>query len=330
MVSNDDIEIRLFEASDALEIKLRPEDEHVRANPFFEAWAEETAKGAGFTGVRKSDGKILGCGGIKVFRPGCGEAWAIYSDEVGKYAKDARSYAIYYLTHLVETMGLHWLQCIVDARRKVNLRFAKSIGFEEQTLLKGYRPDGSDCYLLTFKMASEITKAMTIVSPPKVVENKIANSVPYLVGEDGLIPINGDALELEKIMMTMPQTELTPIHHFAKGLYCRELFIPKNTLISGMVHKQEHVFILFSGEHILITEDGPIHITGPYFRISPPGTKRLGFCLTDCIGMNIIATSLTDPKEIEDTLTCCSYEEYEQYVVSQEANQSHGDVKCSG
>jgi RimJ/RimL family protein N-acetyltransferase len=289
-----DISVQLFEKEDAFNITLRPEDEHVRNDPFFEPWAETNALGAGFTGVRKSDGKILGCGGIKVISPGVGEAWALFCDEIGLYAKECKEYAVHYLSALVKEMGLQRLQCVVYADEKIKVRYVKALGFEAEGTMRKFK-DGRDCVML----------AMTVdAQPPAWTKRAFA------------LPAKADKRqELEKMMMTMPQTELTPIHHFAKGLYCRELFIPKGTLISGKVHKQEHIFILFSGEHVLCTDHGPVTVKGPYFKISPPGTKRLGYALTDCVGMNILATDLTDPEEIEDTLTCCGIEEYESQLL---------------
>ena len=124
---------------------------------------------------------------------------------------------------------------------------------------------------------------------------------------------------------SMPQMDMTPFHHFAKGLYCRELHIPQGALISGKIHKQEHIIILFTGEMTLWTEGGErIRVKAPYFGISPAGTKRLGYAHENTIGMNILATECTDPEEIEDTLTCCSFEEYEQYLIAAK------EVPCLG
>lgn len=133
---------------------------------------------------------------------------------------------------------------------------------------------------------------------------------------DGLVAVDGRVAELEREMFEMPefQLDLKPVHHFAKGMYARELFIPKGTLISGKVHKHEHIILLLSGEMSLWTEEGVVRVKAPYFSITPPGTKRLGYAHEDTVGMNIHATHSTDLDELEQELTCETFEEYAAFL----------------
>jgi quercetin dioxygenase-like cupin family protein len=135
---------------------------------------------------------------------------------------------------------------------------------------------------------------------------------------DGLIAIDDKVAQLEQEMhrMTEAQVELEPLHHFAKGMYIRELFIPKGTLVSGKIHKHEHIILLLSGEMSLWTENGVVRVKAPYFNIAPPGTKRLGYAHEDTIGMNIHATGTTDLEELETELTCDSFEEYQDFITA--------------
>ena len=307
MEFNDDILIRLVEKQDFYDIVLRSEDEHIRANPNFDSWAEETANGAGFTGVRKSDGKILGCGGIKVFRPGCGEAWGIYSDEVGKYAKEARSYAKYYLSQLMQSMGLHWLQCIVDADKKINLRFAKSAGFEIQTLLGRYRPNGDDCYLLVFKRELPITNALALNVDPSAFSGMDLRNKMQLI-EDKIIEqpgaMMGDAFPLE--------------HSFAKGLYVRQIKAPAGSLITGKIHKHSHAFFLLKGDISILMDNGVKRIKAPAMFITPAGTKRVVYHHADTVVTTVHATDETDIGKIEDEIIAKNWDELDLYIALSE------------
>jgi len=121
-------------------------------------------------------------------------------------------------------------------------------------------------------------------------------------------------LAVEQELLKLPQVPLIPVHHFARGMYCRELFIPKDTLLTGRIHKHEHIIILFSGEMTLWVGEETIRVRAPYFGVSPPGTKRMGFAHEDTVGMNIIATDCTDPDQVEDVLTCSTYEDYIQFL----------------
>ncbi len=136
---------------------------------------------------------------------------------------------------------------------------------------------------------------------------------------DGMIEVDGRVLDLEQVMKTLPQVTMAPKHYFADGLYCRELMIPKGTLLTGMIHKKEHIIILFSGELSLWDGDGWARVKAPYFNIAPAGSKRMGYAHEDTVGMNIIATDITDVDEIESALTCKSYEDYQLYLELKEA-----------
>ena len=99
--------------------------------------------------------------------------------------------------------------------------------------------------------------------------------------------------ELEAAIRAMPEqmsqqqlAELTA-HHFCRGLYLRELFIPAGTAIVGKTHKEQNFFLLLSGELVLATPDGPLTVCAPYMAITQPGTKRAVYALTDCVCINV-------------------------------------------
>jgi hypothetical protein len=299
MEFNPDIEFRLFVKQDAYDIVYRTEDAHKKDNPYYDSWAEETAKGAGFTGFRKSDGKILGCGGIKVFRPGCGEAWAIYCDEIGLYAKECREYSHYYVTSLMKTMGLHWLQCIIDADRKLNLRFAKSVGFSNPVLLKGYRPDGTDCYMMTYTPEPDI-KSLTLNVPSEVFS--------FMNLRDKVQVIESKIMEQPDALMG----HVWPLKHsFAKGLYVRQIKVPAGVLLTGAIHKYSHAFFLLKGDISILTDGGVKRIKAPATFITPAGTKRVVYHHADTIVTTVHSTDKTNVEEIEEELIAKTWEDYD-------------------
>lgn len=111
-----------------------------------------------------------------------------------------------------------------------------------------------------------------------------------------------DALEAQ--MRTYPQVDIPPRHYFAKGLYAREITIPRGTLLTGKIHTTQHINIISRGDITVLTEQGPKRVTAPCTLISPPGTKRLGYAHEETVWTTIHANpdDLTDPDVLESIL----------------------------
>lgn len=80
--------------------------------------------------------------------------------------------------------------------------------------------------------------------------------------------------------------ELTT-HHFADGVYMRELLIPAGNVCVGKMHRKEQLNILLRGTLIVATENGSEEMTGPCIIKSPAGVKRSGYALTDTVWLTI-------------------------------------------
>jgi hypothetical protein len=118
-----------------------------------------------------------------------------------------------------------------------------------------------------------------------------------------LAVLTREALErLQRVMAQMPQVELPTKHHFAQGLYCRELFRPAGTTIVGKVHKKEHLYIVLSGIVTVIGNGTRETLEAPAILVSAPGTKRAVFAHTDAICCTVHATELKDLEAIEAEL----------------------------
>ena len=102
--------------------------------------------------------------------------------------------------------------------------------------------------------------------------------------------------------------ELTT-HHFAPGVYARELFIPKGSILTGKIHKTEHLNIVSQGVIAVATEEGQKLIKAPCTFVSKPGTKRAGYALEDTTWTTIHVTEETDLEKIEDQVIAKDYSE---------------------
>src|SRR5690349_17051050 len=84
-------------------------------------------------------------------------------------------------------------------------------------------------------------------------------------------------LRLERALTGLPQVECPVWHHFAPGLYARKMLIRKGTVLTGAVHKTEHLCII-SGDIDVTTDDGMRRITDSHAVLSSkPGAKRAGY-----------------------------------------------------
>lgn len=106
---------------------------------------------------------------------------------------------------------------------------------------------------------------------------------------------------LEAQMRMMEQLPIEPVHHFADGLYAREITIRAGTILTGKVHSTEHLNIVSQGRIAVWTEDGMKIVAAPCTLVSRPGTKRVGFALEDTVWTTIHANpdNLTDLAALE-------------------------------
>jgi len=112
------------------------------------------------------------------------------------------------------------------------------------------------------------------------------------------IPTREQIESLEKDMCQCKQVPIETRHYFANGLYAREITIPAGTLVTGEVHKEEHLNIMSQGRIIVWTEDGMKDVTAPFALVSKPGTKRVGFAVTDTVWTTIHANK-EDEKDLD-------------------------------
>jgi hypothetical protein len=108
---------------------------------------------------------------------------------------------------------------------------------------------------------------------------------------------------LEEELQKLPQVDCPVWHFFAPGLYARKMLIPKGTVLTGAVHKTEHLCIV-SGDIDVTTDDGMQRITDQHRIIaSKPGAKRAGYARKDTYWTTVHATEETDLDKLVVELT---------------------------
>lgn len=121
-------------------------------------------------------------------------------------------------------------------------------------------------------------------------------------------------LDLQNAMMTMESAlDAFPVtHHFAPGVYAREMFLPADHTIIGKIHKHAHLNIISKGKVIVSTEDGTRELDasdGPVTFTSFAGTKRAVYVIKDTVWTTIHVTDETELDKIEDEIIAESYDD---------------------
>lgn len=111
----------------------------------------------------------------------------------------------------------------------------------------------------------------------------------------------------EGYLKTLPQEELPLKHHFSKGVYARELHIPKGCMLTGKIHKFENLNILSKGEISILSQDGVMRVKAPFTVVSSPGVKRLAYAHEDCVWTTILGTDSKDHLQISEEFTTDDY-----------------------
>jgi hypothetical protein len=117
--------------------------------------------------------------------------------------------------------------------------------------------------------------------------------------------------------------ELEPVecplqHVFAPGAYARTMRIPAGTTIVGKIHKHAHLNILSQGTVCVMTEtEGDRELTGPLTMVSPPGTKRAVYAVTEAVWTTVhtLPRDNMTLDEIEAYVIAPTFEDYERFAL---------------
>lgn len=150
-------------------------------------------------------------------------------------------------------------------------------------------------------MSGAEDKALTVPADHHAVHDVVggpANDVAFPAPDRAQL----DALEAR--MVQLPQIEIPVQHRFAEkqGLYAREIVIPKGALMTGRVHKHQHVSIMIRGDMSVLTDKGMERVSGYRCWICEPGTKRVGYAHEETVWLTVHHTDHMTAEGIEDAI----------------------------
>lgn len=148
-------------------------------------------------------------------------------------------------------------------------------------------------------------------------ENSLKQAPAYIGLQEATSRTNVIAFEdeMNKSIAATPENEvkIETKHYFSKGVYAREIFIPKGTILTGHIHKYTNLNIISKGKLEVLVGDELQTIEAPATIISPPGTKRIAKALEDTIWTTIHGTDETNVDEIEHQFIAHNEQEYLEF-----------------
>ncbi|MFM0638081.1 SET domain-containing protein-lysine N-methyltransferase [Paraburkholderia metrosideri] len=114
---------------------------------------------------------------------------------------------------------------------------------------------------------------------------------------------------IEKEVQKLPQVECPVRHYFAPGIYAREMTIPAGVLITGAVHRHEHLCTVSKGRLIVSMDKGMKEVSAPCTLISKAGAKRVGYAVEETVWTTYHATTETDLDKLMIEITESTNEE---------------------
>jgi hypothetical protein len=119
---------------------------------------------------------------------------------------------------------------------------------------------------------------------------------------DVILSTNHSVAELESLLLTVPQVDLSTANLIHAGMCARTIFIPAGVMLTGALTNLDNICIT-SGDITVTTDDGTVRFTGYHVLPATKGNKRAGIAHADTYWTTVWKTDLTDITEIEDEMT---------------------------
>ena len=118
-------------------------------------------------------------------------------------------------------------------------------------------------------------------------------------------------LDLQTELAKEPQIELPLLHDFSKGVYLRQIMMPKGSLVLGKTHKTEHLNIVMSGSASVLIDGEVKFIKAPYVFNSGKGIKKILYIHEEMIWATVHVTEETNMDKLEKLMVYTEKEEKE-------------------
>lgn len=108
---------------------------------------------------------------------------------------------------------------------------------------------------------------------------------------------------LEREIQKLPQADCPVRHYFAPGMAAREMTIPAGVVLTGAVHRHEHLCTISKGRIAVSTDEGMKVLSAPCTFVSKAGAKRVGYAIEETVWTTYHATDETDVDRLIEEIT---------------------------
>ena len=124
---------------------------------------------------------------------------------------------------------------------------------------------------------------------------------------------------LQEALMQLPDAKVGDeaceiIHHYADGMYIREMRGKKGMLVVTKLHKTTHPFFMTEGDVTIESEKGIVRLKAPAWGITKAGTKRVAYFHEDTVWITVHATDEVDLQKIESEVIAETFDELPESV----------------
>lgn len=120
-------------------------------------------------------------------------------------------------------------------------------------------------------------------------QDNVISMIEDACGDVSTPSVRSKILELEDKIKAMPQI-IPPVRHlFSGGIYAREIFLPKNTILTGRMYLIDHIDLMLFGDITVTNDDGPKRLTGYNVLPGIAGKKRAGMVHEDTLWITFCA-----------------------------------------
>jgi len=149
----------------------------------------------------------------------------------------------------------------------------------------------------------------------KIKSNKLANIAEF---RNKVMFLENKMLSSDNENIVKGNSDTFPLtHSFSDGVYIREMSMLKGSIVIGKIHNKSHTWFLMKGKIKVATEDSVVTYSAPTYVNAKAGAKRVIAAIEDSVFVNVHPNpdNIKNTNELEDILTCKTYDEYINYKV---------------
>ena len=136
---------------------------------------------------------------------------------------------------------------------------------------------------------------------------KLNSDLFMLTEEKSVEQVRAGIIALEQEVLNLPQINFEVKYYIAGGMVAKELFLPKDSIVTGKIHLKEHLVHVSLG-HVIVVEDTQRYsVRGPCTFVGKAGSKRAVLVLEDTVWTAFHTTTKNTIEECEAELVTNDY-----------------------